>query len=1212
MHYVPLHVHTDASLDGAGTVQSLVSQAKRLNMTHLAMTDHGTLGNAVAFWSACDEQNIAPILGMEAYLSYRAKRYHITLLSLNEQGFNNLVYLDTESHVNNYVGGYPLVTLEMLDKFKAGVVALSGCASSALYEGELSDALAYVGDVQSVLTKGNFLMEVQFLGKLNTWQRPLEIAQKLRLEYVVTNDTHYPCQHQFPAHQAVVEARRGYTYDSQHLWLKSADEIIREAAKHVDKEVVVHGLNNTLDFAAAVEPWSMKAPPSLPYIENVDETLQDALKDALKRDVAGKSDRETRISRLKFEYRILKEKGFLDYIYILWDIVSHAKRQGIRVGPGRGSGGGSYVLYLLGITSIDPISHNLLFERFINPGRSDYPDVDVDFESDRRGEVMEYASNRWRTIPIATYNCYSHKSAIHDIARTLTIPKDLEERAADADRESDAFEEFINDKPDALVVYETMLGQIRHRGKHAAGVIIANRPVPVERISNDQLAAAWAEGMNTKDLSKVGIVKYDILGLTALSQLKRMEEITGVTFPVEDYSDPAVYQLFCDGDVAGVFQWSGSDGIRELTMRVAPRNFYDLTTCNALYRPGALDAGTAEHYPEFMRSPRKLHPKLDKHLAMTYGVICYQEQVMAVVAEVTGGDLAQADIARRLISKAAVGDPKWEKQIEELHHYFLETGERNGYERSLLLKLWHEIYTHSGYSYNLCLSGSTQLERAASGRGTPTPFISIKELYDAWQSKTPWGKKLRSRGVKVMCLCEDGRIRPRQVKAVHYSGRQQTYRVTLENGMSVDATLNHRLLSDTGYRRVRELRLGDSLLVEDNSKTGSLPRETVRARGKSYQGNGFPVGENNPSFLDGRTSRNREIREAVALRANGHCEECGKSYDGSRFEFAHTVPGLDTTDNIRWLCNPCHKQFDTLKGERPPRWTHGKAHTSSRIVSIQALGIEDTYDVEMADEPHNFLANGIVSHNSHASAYTMISYQMAWYKVYHRPAFTTAVLQYDKANAQTYILDAIEHGLEVQMPDINYSDSEYALQRNTIYLPLSDIAFLGEGAVQKIVEERKANGPFMSYEDFGKRINKRTCNNRAKMMLERIGAFLTLSGDPASLIDRYDEIPVKNKYDTQLEILGYVVPSRALFAKIQNMAQKPAKKGYTRFAGFISKVTRKRSIHGEYSVFTLSPSGSFWMREPRSSLKVGVFVSGTKSKFGHSTDVKTYRLDSGE
>lgn len=947
--YSPLHNHSDASLDGAGPVQGLVAEAARLKFSHLALTDHGTLGNAVAFWAACEEQGIVPIHGLEAYLLYNNKRHHITLLSLNENGFNNLVHLDTWSHDQGWIGGYPTIDLNGLEACRQDLFVLSGCAASAMYVEEEANALGYVGDLMSAVGKDNVALECMFVGTHNTWDRPIRFAKRTKLPFIVTNDTHYPCKEQHQAHQTVCSARRGFTYDSYHLWLKSQDEILASGRNFTDEGLVKLGLANTRIVTDRVTNWSMKSPPSLPHTPEAEQRLKDALAMTYKQDALVKGEAAKRKARLEYEWKILKGRGFLDYVYILWDIVSWAKSNGIKVGPGRGSGGGSYVLYLLGVTSIDPLEYGLYFERFLNPSRSDYPDVDVDFESDRRQEVMNYARDRWNTLPIATYACYSHKSAIHDIARVLHIPKDLEVKAAEAGQDSDVFREFTSAHPLALATYNTMLGQIRHKGTHAAGVIIANRPVPVERTGGKgELAAAWAEGTNTKDLSKVGIVKYDLLGLTALSQLKLMEELTSESAPSR-FDDDNVYDLFCAGDVAGVFQWSGSDGIRELTQRVAPRNFYDLTTCNALYRPGALHAGTAEDYPFYMQNPRLLHPRIDPHLAMTYGVICYQEQVMAVVAEVMGGDLGQADIVRRLMSKAAVGDPKWEAEIAKLKKEFQDSGTKQGFDANLLDLLWAEIYMHSGYSYNL----------------------------------------------------------------------------------------------------------------------------------------------------------------------------------------------------------------------------------------------------------------------SHASAYTMISYQMAWYKVYHRAAFTVAVLQYDKANAQTYILDAIESGLKISMPHVNQSSERYELHGSTIYLPLNDVAFLGEKAVQEIIEQRKL-APFTSYEDFDKRISKRICNSRARGLMERLGCFKGLAGNPEDAMPKYSELPLTSHYDTQLEILGYVVPTKELYARIKKLQNAPAKKHHTRFAGFISQVKQKKSAHGPYTVFTLSPQGSFWCRNAKASLKVGAFVSGTKSSFGHSQDVKVYRLDRGE
>lgn len=944
--YVPLHVHTDASADGAGTVTSLLRRAQEVNCPAIAMTDHGTLANAVAFWSACKDVGIKPIFGMEAYFLYEGARHHLTLLAENETGFNNLITMDNVAHSHAYAGGYPLVTLESLEEHQEGIIVLTGCASSAIHKGTHDDAAKFVGSLIDAIGKVNVFAEVMFVGTHDVWNRPLEMRKHFGIDHVVTNDTHYPCERQFGAHQAITKARRGFTYDSKQLWLKSYDEIVFEGQKFTNINVVRQGLFNTLHLNDCVEAFDLYSPPKLPHIEGCEAALVSALKEALKEDIERKGKKKTRIERLQYEFSFLKTKGFLDYIYILWDIVRWAGNQNIYVGPGRGSGGGSYILYLLGITQVDPIQYGLLFERFINPSRGDYPDVDTDFESERRQDVINYAANRWGTVPIATYSCYSHKSAIHDIARSLTIPKSLEEAAADS-TDSDTLENFLSKHPDARETYLTMIGQIRHRGTHAAGVVVVNRPVPIERSgAKGELAVAWAEGMNTKDLSKVGLVKYDILGVTALSQLHLMADLTGEKPEPEVFDDPNVFDIFCDGDVAGIFQWTGSPGIRDLTMRIEPRNFKDLATINALYRPGALDAGTAMEYPKYMEEPRLIDPRIDPLLEETYGVIVFQEQFMSIFAKVTGRTFGEADEARRLLSKSAIGDPKWEAQMEDLRENFFGKGRANGYERDLLAELWGEIFTHSRYSFN----------------------------------------------------------------------------------------------------------------------------------------------------------------------------------------------------------------------------------------------------------------------KSHSTAYTMIAYQMAWYKHYHRPEFTLAMLQFDKANAQTYVLDAIEHGLTINLPDINYSTKEYVLVEDEIFLPLTDVAFLGEEGVDAILEGRRTIDEFTSYESFNEVVPKKKCNARARAYLERIGAFKSLSGDPKVAMPKYEEIPVKSLYQNQLEVLGYVVPSQQLIKKIEKLRRQPAPKHKERFAGFIVKVKKKKSSKGPYTVYTLSPHGSFWMRGETSKFAVGEFVSGTKSEFGNSLDVKRYRL----
>jgi DNA polymerase-3 subunit alpha len=245
MNYVPLHCHSDASPDGAGTVCSLVQRASEIGVEAMALTDHGTLANSVSFAIACQDEGIQPILGMEAYLLYNGKNHHVTLLSLNKEGFDNLIKLDSWSHRENYIGGFPLITLPKLEEHRTGIYALTGCASSALFSGSEAEAANYISDLSYAVGRENVALEVMFIGSHDVWSRPLKFASRLNLPYVITNDTHYPCSGQFAAHQAISLARKGFNYDSRHLWLKTADEIIEEGWKYVDRKSVVFGLRTT-------------------------------------------------------------------------------------------------------------------------------------------------------------------------------------------------------------------------------------------------------------------------------------------------------------------------------------------------------------------------------------------------------------------------------------------------------------------------------------------------------------------------------------------------------------------------------------------------------------------------------------------------------------------------------------------------------------------------------------------------------------------------------------------------------------------------------------------------------------------------------------------------------------------------------------------------------------------------------------------------------
>lgn len=702
--FTHLHVHTDASPDGLRPVAELVSFAAKLGYSELAMTDHGTFANAIAFYTACAEHKIKPIMGLEAYMLWNGKRHHITLNARSYVGFKNLVAMSNAAHAN-WTSGYPLMTPDIMSRYagpSSDVALFTGCPASPIHEGSDSDAMAFVGSMIDIYGQKNVYAEMMFVLDEQTTKRPMLASRHFGIPIVITNDVHYPNQSLQSVHRILTECRKGFSYDSDSLWLKSYDEMVARGRTFFDERDVRAWMLNSKEFASSVTTWDMFSAPKLPRATHLRASFYDAIKVAFERDIAANAESATeRSERLQLELKTLEDMEFIDYFCILNDIVGWAISQGILVGPGRGSAAGSYVLYLLGITSVDPVYYKLYFERFLNIHRREYPDVDVDFESERRQEVIDYAVKTWGAFPVATYSHYGHKNSIDDISRVLKLDRQLSDAASENGPESEQFDEWASLHPDALPTYKAVQEQIRHAGKHAGGIVITDQTLPVEQIGG-ALVAAWTEG-DQKELSKVGVVKFDMLGLSALTMIRMMRSMIGATEcpPIVDNSQ--VFDIFCEGNTLGIFQWTGSDGIRELTMRIEPRVFADLCVINSLYRPGALDAGTAEIYPELKITPRLIHPVIDEILADTNGAIVFQEQVMMIFAKVLGGSLAEADMLRRVIFKARPGDPAWEQKVEDLRHKFTTECKLDMKPRQLD-ELWRELYTHTRYSFNLAHS----------------------------------------------------------------------------------------------------------------------------------------------------------------------------------------------------------------------------------------------------------------------------------------------------------------------------------------------------------------------------------------------------------------------------------------------------------------------------------------------------------------------------
>lgn len=706
---IHLHLHTEASRDGLGTIERLVAAAAQKGIDTLAVTDHGSLAAAITFTKTCHEYGIRPLIGYEAYVTLPGdqERYHLTLLADGNTGFNTLV------HLNNLGQGgddakRPSFPLFALKEHHDGLVVLTGCPASPFQALPWGDAKDLAMQVKGWLG-ANFMAEVMLVAQANPpWERAAKLAKDLHLAPVLTNDAHFPYAEDAPVHKILSKFRMGFEYESANLFLASADELRQRALAIAPnyRGLIEAGIKNANALGDRLATVQFDATPKLPHIPNADSELWSMTLGKLvdlQHEFPGAFgvDYEKRLSE---ELAIIKDMGFSSYFLILADIVRYARSVDCRVGPGRGSGAGSLAVFLLGITEIDPIQYGLSFDRFLNRKRKEMPDIDTDFEAERRDLVIEYAKTRWGAIPVATYSRWTYKSLIHDLCRLWRIPRDVDDAAADAGPDSAEFDRLMTRAPGMREAFEAMSDQIRHIGQHAAGVVIvdATMPVPLERTASGSLVAGWVEGEH-RELTVAGIVKFDLLGLTALSVLRRLEEKYDKRAP-EPVDNAPEFELFRRGDLLGIFQFAGSQGILEFTKKVAPVNFNDLVAINALYRPGALDSGAAQHYPEWKHKPRKFgYPLVDEILAETFGVICFQEQFMEIFAALQGapkGDLSDADLARKVLSKARPGQLEWEEKYAKLHAEFQDGCAANGIDDKTTHALWEEINAHTRYSFN--------------------------------------------------------------------------------------------------------------------------------------------------------------------------------------------------------------------------------------------------------------------------------------------------------------------------------------------------------------------------------------------------------------------------------------------------------------------------------------------------------------------------------
>jgi DNA polymerase-3 subunit alpha len=759
--FVHLHLHSQYSLlDGANRLDDLIETVSREGMNAVAVTDHGNLFGSREFYKKAMKKGIRPIIGVEAYLargsrldrkdpqaeraedSYGDGNFHLTLLAATDEGWRNLMSLVSEAYTTGFYYK-PRMDKELLRAHSGGLICLTGCLKGevcqALSRGDFAAAERAARELVDIFGKENVFVEVMDHGMPEQQKIVpdlMRLADLLGVPAVATNDCHYLRRDDAESHEILLAIGTGRTLDdekrmrfpSNEFFVKSPEEMMATFGK-TSAELVT----NTAAVAAKAMFEFEKEEFHLPRYETPDgstaevffrrlaeEGLDERLRKMKPLFDAGRKKHTTEEyrRRLALELDVIAKMGFPGYFLVVWDFIAYAKRKGIPVGPGRGSAAGSLVAYALKITDVDPLDHDLLFERFLNPDRITMPDIDVDFCQARRHEVITYVTEKYgreNVAQIVTFNRLKPKAAIRDVGRVLGLPyaevdrisklvPDGSESCAKAIKDQPLLAEMVRSDERVRKLFDLagrLEGLARHAGMHAAGVVIAPRPitefVPLYKTNNDEITTQY----EMKGLEEMGLLKMDFLGLITLDVIDgaiKTLAASGTTVDLDEIpiDDPETFRLFQEGRTNGVFQFESS-GMKDLLRRSKPTAFSDLVALNALYRPGALDAGMVDTFIERKKGKqavRYLHPAMEEVLRETYGVICYQEQVMQITQRMGGFSLGQADLLRRAMGK------KDKDLLGQQRQKFVDGCKGNGIAQKLAGEVFDQIEPFARYGFN--------------------------------------------------------------------------------------------------------------------------------------------------------------------------------------------------------------------------------------------------------------------------------------------------------------------------------------------------------------------------------------------------------------------------------------------------------------------------------------------------------------------------------
>ncbi|MCE5344305.1 MAG: DNA polymerase III subunit alpha [Eubacteriales bacterium] len=807
MAFAHLHLHTEFSLlDGACRIKPLVARLKELELHYCAVTDHGVMYGAVDFYSACKEAGIHPIIGCEVYIcpdrfdkTYVSREYsHLILLCENQTGYRNLTKLVSAGFTEGFYYR-PRLDYKLLEEHAEGLICLSACLSGdlpkLLLQGRREEARAYALDMRRIFGKDNYFIEIMDHGipeEKQVLPELIALSRETGIPLVATNDCHYLQRKDAPAQEVLMCVQTGKTLqdetrmrmDTEELYVKSEAEMLALFPSLPD------AIARSAEIAARCDvefDFSARHLPNYPI-----ETSETPLKmltrlcmEGMRESYPAQADdpnSEPR-RRLTFELDVIDQMGFVDYFLIVWDFIDYAKRNGIMVGPGRGSGAGSIVAYTLPITMLDPLKYNLLFERFLNPERISMPDIDVDFCYERRQEVIDYVTRKYgadHVAQIITFGTMKAKAVVRDVGRVLgmsyaavdqvakAIPFSLDMTLEKAVQISPQLSEMVNTDPAVAQLIEMSMaleGMPRHASTHAAGVLITAKPiteyVPLQ-VNDEVVTTQYPMGT----LEHLGLLKMDFLGLRTLTVIRDALDLmrdVGVemkpgAIPLDDSQ---VYEMIASGDTDGVFQLE-SGGMRAFLQNMKPESFEDIIAAISLYRPGPMESIpryiAGKHDPASVRYPT---PLLKPILDVTYGCMVYQEQVMQIVRDLAGYSYGRSDLVRRAMSKKKKEVMAQERayfvhgMTDENNNVLVDGCVRRGVPEKVAEQLFDDMTAFASYAFNKSHAAAYAVVAAQTGwlkRHYPVQFMAaiMNSVLDNTGKIAGYVQYCRSKGIPVL------------------------------------------------------------------------------------------------------------------------------------------------------------------------------------------------------------------------------------------------------------------------------------------------------------------------------------------------------------------------------------------------------------------------------------------------------------------------------